>query len=63
MEKSLPKLRRDTTSLKLFPFFTLVGWALIGFTILVSVLVLSPTAADYWGNNAKVVRDAAEAGS
>ncbi len=40
-----------------------MGWVLIGFSILVGVLVLSPTAAGYWGANAKAIRDAAEVGT
>jgi hypothetical protein len=62
MARPLPKLERETTGLKVFPLFTLMGWALIGFTILVSVLVLSPTGSAYFGSNAKVVRDAAVVG-
>jgi hypothetical protein len=59
----LSKMERKTTGLKLFPLFSLMGWILIGFSILVGVLLLSPTAASYWSGNAKVVRDAAEVGS
>jgi hypothetical protein len=36
---------------------------LISISISIGILVLAPTAADYWGGNAKAVRDAAEAGS
>ncbi len=63
MTVRLSKLDRETTGLKLFPLFTLMGWILIGFSILVGVLILSPTAASYWGANAKAVRDAAEVGT
>ena len=63
MTVRLSKIDRETTGLKLFPLFTLMGWILIGFSILVGVLVLSPTAASYWGANAKTVRDAAEVGT
>ncbi len=59
----LSKLDRETTGLKLFPIFTLMGWILIGFSVLVGVLVLAPTAASYWGANAKATRDAAQVGS
>jgi len=59
----LSKLDRETTGLKLFPLFTLLGWILIGFSILVLVIVLAPTGASYWGANAKAARDAAEVGS
>jgi hypothetical protein len=63
MTAQLSKLDRETTGLKVFPLFTLMGWVLIGFSILVGVLLLGPTAASYWGGNAKVVRDSAEVGS
>lgn len=63
MAQQLPKLERETTGLKLFPLFTILGWVLIGFSILISILVLAPTAASYWGGSAKAVRDAAEIGS
>jgi hypothetical protein len=59
----LSKMDRETTGLKLFPLFSLLGWILIGFSVLVSVLLLAPTAASYWGGNAKALRDAAEIGS
>ena len=59
----LSKLDRETTGLKLFPLFSLMGWILIGFSILVGVLLLAPTAASYWAGNAKAVRDAAEVGT
>ena len=63
MAPNLSKLERETTGLKVFPVFTVMGAALIGFSILVSVIVLAPTAAAYWGENAKAARDAAGAGS
>lgn len=63
MAPKLHKLEKETTGLKLFPIFTLLGWLLVGFSILISVLLLAPTAAAYWGGNAKSVRDAAEVGS
>ena len=63
MTAQLSKLDRETTGLKVFPLFTLMGWVLIGFSILVGILVLGPTAASYWGGNAKAVRDAAEVGT
>lgn len=63
MAPKLEKLDRETTGLKLFPLFTVLGWALVGFSILVGVIVLAPTAASYWGANAKATRDAAAAGS
>ncbi|MFQ5612030.1 MAG: hypothetical protein ACE5H9_07835 [Anaerolineae bacterium] len=63
MAPKLSKLDRETTGLKLFPLFTFMGWVLIGFSILVGVIVLAPTAASYWGANAKATRDAATIGS
>jgi hypothetical protein len=63
MAPQLHPLDRETTGLKLFPLFTLLGWALIGVSILIGVLLLAPTAATYWGANAKAVRDAAQIGS
>lgn len=63
MATRLSKLDRETTGLKLFPLFSLIGWVLIGFSILVGVLVLAPMAASYWGASAKAVRDAAEIGT
>ena len=63
MATQLPPLKRETKSLKLFSLFSLLGWILIGFSILISILVLAPTAASYWGGNAKAARDVAEAGS
>jgi len=59
----LSKLEKETTGLKVFPLFTLMGWVLIGFSILVMVIVLAPTGANYWGGNTKAARDAAEIGS
>lgn len=59
----LSKLDRETKGLKLFPLLTLMGWVLIGFSILISIFVLSPTGASYWGENAKAARDAAAVGS
>ena len=49
--------------MKAFPLFTLLGWVLILASFLIGLVVLSATAAAYWGDNAKAVRDAAEAGS
>ena len=63
MTAQLSKLHRETTRLKLFPLLTLMGWVLVGFSILVGVLLLAPTAAAYWGGSAKAVRDAAEVGT
>jgi hypothetical protein len=60
MTAQLSKLDRETTGLKVFPLFTLIGWVLIGFSILVGILVLGPTAASCWGGNAKAVHDGAD---
>ena len=63
MEQKLPELERETTGLKLYPLITLMGWVLIGFSILISIIVLGPTASAYWGGSAKSIRDAAEIGT
>lgn len=63
MTVPLSKLEWETTGLKLFPLFTLLGWVFLGISIVVGIVVLSTTAGAYWGDNAKAVRDAAEAGS
>lgn len=63
MAIQLPALDRETKGLRYFSIATFLGWVLIGFSILISVLVLAPTAASYWGANAKITRDAAEIGS
>lgn len=63
MTVPLSKLDRETKGLKLFPLFTLFGWVLIAFTVLVAIVVVSSTSSAYWGGNAKAVRDAAEIGS
>jgi len=63
MGPQLPKLNRETTGLKVFPLVTLLGWGLVGFAILTSVLLVAPTSASYWGANAKATRDAAQVGS
>ena len=62
-DTKLPPLERETTGLKLFPLFTIAGWALIGLSILIGIFVVAPTAGNYWGANAKSVRDGAEVGS
>ena len=63
MAQPLSKLDRETKGLKAFPILTAFGWLTIMITVLIGVLVLSPTGASYWGGNAKAVRDAAEIGS
>ena len=62
MAQQLSNLNRETIGLKAFPLLTLFGWALIGFSIIIFIAVLSPVGAAYWGDNAKQVRDAAAAG-
>ena len=49
--------------LKVYPIFTLLGWVLIGLSLIIGIFVLTPTAISYWGGNAKAARDAAEVGS
>jgi len=49
--------------LRVYPFFTLLGWVLITISIIIGLFVLSSSAVSYWGENAKAVRDAAEVGS
>jgi hypothetical protein len=49
--------------MKVFPLFTLLGWTLIVVSLIIGTFVVASTAANYWGSNAKTVRDAAETGS
>ena len=49
--------------LKLFPILTILGWILITLALIIGLVVLTPTAVNYFGANSKEVRDAAEAGS
>jgi hypothetical protein len=49
--------------MKVFPFFSVLGWILIVVSLGIGAFVLTPTAVDYWAGNAKAVRDAAESGS
>jgi len=60
MAQPLSKLDRETKGLKAFPLLTLFGWLTIMISVLIGILILSPTAVSYWGGNAKTVRDAAE---
>lgn len=55
--------QKPSWQLKVFPIFTVVGWILISVSFLVGLILLAPTAAAYWGGNAKSARDAAEIGS
>ncbi len=63
MSNELTTLRRETTGLKMFPLFTLAGWSLIGFAILIKAAFLAPSGAIYWGENSKAIRDSAAAGT
>lgn len=63
MAHQLPPVPKETTGLRLFPWLTLAGWVLIGFALLYWVLAIAPTAATYWGGQAKATRDAAQPGS
>ncbi len=54
---------KDSWQLRVYPFFTLLGWVLITVSIIIGLFVLSSSAVSYWGENAKAVRDAAEVGS
>ena len=49
--------------LKVFPILTILGWILIGLALIIGLVVLTPTAVNYFGANSKEVRDAAETGS
>jgi len=49
--------------LKLFPILTILGWILIMLALIIGLVVLTPTAASYFGADSKEVRGAAEAGS
>jgi hypothetical protein len=49
--------------LKLFPILTILGWILIMLALIIGLVILTPTAVNYFGANSKEVRDAAEAGS
>ncbi len=61
----MSKIKAPDTAwqMKLFPVLTLLGWVLIGTSFVIGLFVLTPTAASYWGGNAKAARDAAVAGS
>ncbi len=54
---------KDAWQLRVYPLFTLLGWVLITVSIIIGLFVLSSSAASYWGESAKAVRDTAEAGS
>ncbi len=52
-----------TWQAKGYRLFTLLGWILILVSFTIGAFTLAPTAADYFGNNTKAVRDAATTGS
>lgn len=52
-----------TWQMKVYPIFTALGWILVIVSFTIGLFVLAPTAVDYWGRNAKSVRDAANVGS
>lgn len=49
--------------LRVYPWISALGWILIGVSFIIGLFVLAPASLDYWGGNAKAVRDAAGAGS
>jgi hypothetical protein len=49
--------------LKVFPVLTILGWILIALALIIGLVILTPTAVNYFGANSKEVRDAAVAGS
>ena len=49
--------------MKVFPFFTILGWVFISAAFIVGLFVLTPNTISYLGGNAKAVRDAAEFGT
>ena len=54
---------KDSWQMRVFPIFTLAGLMIIMLAVIIGLFVLAPTAAQYWGDNAKAARDAAESGS
>lgn len=54
---------RTAWQLKVYPIFSVLGWVLIGLSLAIGAIVLTPTAVNYWGGVAKAVRDGAEVGS
>jgi hypothetical protein len=57
------QIEKTPYQLKVFPVLTILGWILISLALIIGLVVLTPTAVDYFGANSKEVRDAAEAGS
>jgi hypothetical protein len=57
------QVEKTPYQLKVFPVLTILGWILISLALIIGLIVLTPTAVNYFGANFKEVRDAAEAGS
>ncbi len=54
---------KKSWQLRFYPLMTLIGWMLVMLAVVLGLFLLAPTAADYFGGNAKAVRDAAVVGS
>ena len=54
---------KSTWQSKVFPLLILIGWIIVFAVFFIGLFLLTPTASSYWGDNAKAVRDAAEAGT
>lgn len=63
MTTETPTTPKVGMQMKIYPIFTMLGWVLIMVSFIIGLTVLAPTAASYFGENAKSVRDAATAGS
>lgn len=57
------KIPEITWQAKAYRLFTLLGWVLIMISLLLGVFSLAPTAASYFGENSKAIRDSANLGS
>ena len=58
-----PQPPKSPWQLRVYPYFTVLGWILISLSLVIGIFVLSTTAGDYLGTNSKSVRDAALVGS
>jgi len=63
MTTGTPTPPKPAMQMKIYPIFTLVGWVLILVSFVIGLTILAPTAASYFGENAKAARDAATVGS
>jgi len=63
MTTGTPTPPKPGMELKIYPLFTLVGWILILVSLFIGLTVLAPSAASYFGDNAKATRDVATVGS